>query len=135
MMKHFNDLWKMVATLGVWAILGAIAIVAMAGTQTLHDPEAVVIGSMVMAIVATGMIWVAPEMVPSKKQDASQSQSFEKAKRGGNDKLALLLELMDEDERQAFKESLKRRYINDVGVDGELPYDFYDDAPSYMEDR
>jgi hypothetical protein len=46
----------------------------------------------------------------------------EKAKHHPDDKLALLLELMDEDERIAFKESLKQRVLGSEG-DGELPYD------------
>lgn len=46
----------------------------------------------------------------------------EKAKRlsASPHKLALLLELMDENERSAFKETLKQRVL-DGGSDGELP--------------
>lgn len=46
----------------------------------------------------------------------------EKTKRRQDDKLALLLELMDENERMAFKEALKQRVLDDES-DGELPYD------------
>jgi hypothetical protein len=46
----------------------------------------------------------------------------EKAKRQSDRKLALLLELMDEDERKAFKEALKQQVL-ESGSDGELPYD------------
>ena len=45
-----------------------------------------------------------------------------KAKHHPDDKLALLLELMDEDERMAFKEALKQRVLGRES-DGELPYD------------
>jgi hypothetical protein len=46
----------------------------------------------------------------------------EKTKRHRDDKLALLLELMDDDERRAFKDALKQRVLDGEG-DGELPYD------------
>jgi hypothetical protein len=50
------------------------------------------------------------------------SSGQEKAKRQSDRKLALLLELMDEDERRAFKEALKQRILEGES-DGELPYD------------
>ena len=50
-----------------------------------------------------------------------RSPGEEKAKRQRDDKLALLLELMDEDERMAFKEALKQRVLGSES-DGELPY-------------
>jgi len=46
----------------------------------------------------------------------------EKTKRHRDDKLALLLELMDDDERAAFKETLKQQVLAGES-DGELPYD------------
>jgi hypothetical protein len=46
----------------------------------------------------------------------------EKTKRHQDDKLALLLELMDNDERRAFTEALKQRVLEGES-DGELPYD------------
>jgi hypothetical protein len=45
-----------------------------------------------------------------------------KTKRESGSKLALLLELMDEDERMAFKESLKQQVLGGES-DGELPFE------------
>ena len=50
-----------------------------------------------------------------------RSPGQEKAKRQPDHKLTLLLELMDEDERVAFKEALKQQVLG-RGSDGELPY-------------
>jgi hypothetical protein len=49
-----------------------------------------------------------------------RTSAQEKTKRQPDGKLALLLELMDEDERMAFKESLKQRVLDSTS-DGELP--------------
>jgi hypothetical protein len=48
--------------------------------------------------------------------------SQEKTKRQQDRKLALLLELMDEDERMAFKEALRQQVLGGES-DGELPYE------------
>jgi hypothetical protein len=42
------------------------------------------------------------------------------------DKLAVLMELMDEEELRQFKETLKRGVLSDMGYasDGESPYDY-----------
>jgi len=56
--------------------------------------------------------------------ESDQSEAA-KRKRGTDDKFSLLMELMDDDERAAFKEALMRRVLADAADsgDGELPYD------------
>ena len=52
-----------------------------------------------------------------------QKTEQEKPKRNADDNLALLLDLMDEDERQAFKAKLEQRILDNISnsADGELP--------------
>jgi hypothetical protein len=54
------------------------------------------------------------------------ASEVEKNKRGSTDAMSALMELMDEDERQEFKERLKQRMLDNVSrgsIDGELPLD------------
>jgi hypothetical protein len=74
---------------------------------------------LIIGFLVTLVVWVGGD---SKGQ--APPADYEKAKRQPGDtntKLALLLELMDEDEREAFKETLKRRVLDDMtSGDGEL---------------
>jgi len=81
------------------------------------------------AVFGTLLIWGIPEFLKlyHLKILSQAGQSPEKGKRGGqsryDDKLTLLMDLMDEDEREAFKEALKQRVLDDGRYDdGELPY-------------
>lgn len=81
------------------------------------------------AFFGTLAIWGIPEFMKlyHLKILAQAGEATEKSKRGGqtryDDKLALLMDLMDEDERAAFKEALKQRVLHDAHYDdGELPF-------------
>ena len=119
---------KTVTTLFMWLMLSAIAIISIDTPG--GDSAWVAIVAMIAAVVGTFFIWVASELIKQEAAEKSQqqAQSYEKAKRGSGsagDKLALLLEMMDYDEREAFKETLKRRVLDDasVGNDGEINYE------------
>ncbi len=80
---------------------------------------------LLLAFVGTFAVWwtdvLATRMLSSPRSGADS----EKAKRQGADKLALLMDLLDEDERAAFKARLMDEVLAEAGSgsDGELPYD------------
>ena len=145
-----EQLGRLLSTGFIWALCAGITITALIvggeyntdGFQTIM----VTVVPMISALLATFMIWVAPELArrgqsDSRRRDAPGTSS--KNKRTATDsesaRLATLMELMDEDERAAFKESLKRRVMNEqrLNDDGEfygesttldsLLHDEYDD--------
>jgi type VI protein secretion system component VasK len=71
------------------------------------------------AIVAMWLVWALNQLGPSASSQQHQEVKTEKRKReepSSNDaRLALLLQLMDDNERQA----LKKRLINEMDSDGE----------------
>jgi hypothetical protein len=124
----WENIMKMLATLGIWTITGAISFSATIDSPIDGDVLAVVIAPLLIALFATFFIWVAPELVRADRDAKSTHHHIgdsEKAKRrvsGDESRMALLMEMMDDDERQAFKETLKRRLLDDyrVNEDGEL---------------
>lgn len=110
----------------VWG--GAIGMVsAMAPFMVEADVPLLAVFGLVVALLGTFLFWGLPEVtkIYDKRLAANLSETVspDKAKRQSGDKLALLLELMDDDERAAFKETLKKRTLDNMGYDdGELPY-------------
>ena len=122
---------KVLLTIFLWSatigISGSVSDDVRFFAPSWFDITPLVVLAVLGSIWATILIWGIPEFIKlynyrvATQGDVSQSQG--KAKRQGRDKLDLLMELMDEDEREAFKETLKRRVLEDMGVDdGELPY-------------
>lgn len=97
----------------VWVAMAIATIGVAVGTST---PGLMVI-PIAVALLVTIMMVVVPDIVKALATER------EKAKRQPQDKLSLLMELMDEDERAAFKEALKQRVLDDMTAtgDGELP--------------
>ena len=122
-----KDKAKMIATIAMW-VMGIVITVSAMSRDFLGTPIPeqnmvwLAIGPLVIAVVGTFMLWVIPEL--DNVETASKTeQSTGKAKRQQGVKLSLLLELMDEDEREAFKQLLKRQMLEESGyADGELPY-------------
>ena len=82
------------------------------------------------AVFGTMILWGGPEF--ARLYRLKMTGQFEgtsgKAKREDktqrNDKMSLLMDLMDDDELAAFKTTLKQRVMEDMHYDdGELPYD------------
>lgn len=123
--------WRVIVTCIIWLMLGGIAIAAVlnAGINNLDVP-AIAIPAMVMATIATGLIWRptgTTESSGSYRNRTFVGRGDEKAKRGDSEddpRLALLMELMDDDELQIFKERLKHRVLDETYVtdDGEIAY-------------
>ena len=137
---------RIIATVIMWLVLGTISIVAITNNSGVwnnsmgDDILPLVLGSLFFGLVGTYMIWVRPEMYKYKYARTQNGEGSEKAKRqgSGSQKMALLLELMDEDEREAFKETLKRRVLDEarIGGDGEITYgDTTLESLFYEEDK
>ena len=106
----------------IWIGTGIIAFgIGVYGAASGADVRALFVVVMLLAAVASLAAWFMP--IVAARQFAQPLA--EKSKRGGDDKLALLLSLMDDDERVAFKEALKQRLLDNAAApsDGELPYD------------
>jgi hypothetical protein len=124
-----GDIGKTLSTIAVWAALGLIAMMAVIDNSSMTGMW-VALGAMLTALAATVVIWVVAEAVkkpgPPKttRETSDHLRAAEKAKRQPGDRLSLLLELMDDDEREAFKETLKQRIMDDMRLndDGELDY-------------
>ena len=74
-----------------------------------------------VAFLGTMIIWTT--QLPRERYRRQSTEDQGKAKRGTGDMMALLMELMDEDERAAFKQKLQARVLRDAGYgeDGEIP--------------
>lgn len=91
------------------------------GAETGHDITLLFLVTVIAALIGTVMVWAEPAITARR----THPKSGEKAKHNPGDRLTLLLDMMDAEERAAFKETLKRRVLEDYspGGDGELPYD------------
>ncbi len=107
--------YRMIVIIGMWLAVG-ISLFSMGiyGAETGHDIGRLFILTILITTVATLVLAGA---LPGLSFESSEQ---EKAKRRSDDKLSLLMELMDEDERFAFKEVLKQRMLDPGIDDGEL---------------
>lgn len=99
---------KAMATVVTWLILGGIIISAMLAAEL--DSITLLILAMMLLLAALGttqFIWTHRLSEDTKRKNESTQQ---------DNRLALLVELMDEDER----EQLKHRLMNELEGDGEV---------------
>lgn len=104
---------------GVWFGVAGVAIgLAIYGSETQASITLPLIFTVLIGMVTTLLIFALPYLAAMKLEQ-------DKNKRQPADRLALLMELLDEDERAAFKEALQARALDDMrlGGDGELPAD------------
>ena len=127
-----SNMAKGIMSIVMWVILGFISFAAISdifGTMsaTGGDLIALVLGPLVIGFVTTFVVWVLPEIIEAEHKKAAlesktdDEQQLEKAKRTGDlsiDKIALLMEMMDEDELADFKQTLKREVLTDLGYSG-----------------
>lgn len=127
MNEDSNDRAKAIATAVIWLSLAMISLFAVANSYSMGDLAVILLGTLpvLLALLGTIIIWVVAPMVTQPR-----TGSIEKAKRGsGGDRLAILLEMLDDDEREAFKKMLKQQAMREMGSssriseDGELPFD------------
>ncbi|MEQ8675139.1 MAG: hypothetical protein RLP44_20545 [Aggregatilineales bacterium] len=129
----FDNFWKAVATITVWVICGVIGISVVMFSNGGYSWDMIGI-PLIAAILATFFMWAVPELVKEdveKARIAGGQSATEKQKRNatpqGESRLSMLMELMDDDEREAFKHTLKQRILaeNRLSDDGE----FYSGVP------
>jgi hypothetical protein len=106
------------ATAAVWFGMAIICFaVSTYGTESHNDVSWLFVLLTVIASALTLLLWTFPAI-------AESFLNREKAKRQPDERLALLKELLDEDELAAFKAVLKERMLESITrSDGELPYD------------
>lgn len=126
-----NSMAKGIVSIVMWVIVGFISFAAISdvfGTmnETGGNLVALVLGPLGIGFVTTFFIWVLPELIEADHKKAAleskqDEEKEEKAKRTGAmsiDKIALLMEMMDEDELADFKQTLKREVLTDMGYGG-----------------
>ena len=125
---------KFIVSLVMWIGILGISLATLLNSQTIESwvVAVVALGSLIAGTIGTAAIW-SPQVLTDHAEPSRQAGDFEKAKRqAGMSKLDLLMEMMDDDEREAFKHSLKRQVLTDMRLndDGELP-----DAASVLWDE
>lgn len=95
-----------------------LAIASFADSSSLGWPMIIPI---LIALFGTIYILSVQPWIDARLEQTGRDQ--EKAKREVGDMMAVLMELMDEDERAAFKQRLEERVLGDAGFtdDGEIP--------------
>lgn len=122
---------RTIITVVMWLVMGAISFFALASSVFIEDWAVVVLTlvPLVMAVIGTAFVW---DVGGSADDEAQHSAQSEKAKRqAGDDRVRMLLELMDDDEREALKQQLRAQMLRGdsgsrLGQDGELPVNFAD---------
>lgn len=128
MMKGNNNLGKALATIVMWMISGVLSMaVIMQANGQFGDGTAIMMAiPLIIVLLGTFFMWVAPEFAKNDRIEAERKHEHEreKNKRYSNEgsRMAVLMEMMDEDERQAFKQALKRKMLGEsrLTMDGEL---------------
>lgn len=125
-----GNFWRATVTAFIWlmcAIMGTVAI-SSGGSGMAW----IIIPVLIAALIATGLVWISEAISTAAQARADYYQRvgekgmrLEKSKRSGNDEsanLALLLDMMDPDEREEFKNILKRRVLQEhrFSDDGEV---------------
>lgn len=108
-MKMNSLIANVVATIMLWLSVFAIRLIS-------GEVDGVTTFGIIVAIGTTAVIWM---VWAFNVQEEDKKDPTEKAKRSAasdEGRMSLLLELLDDNERQA----LKQRLINDMGTDGEM---------------
>ena len=142
-----EDKNKLIISAIMWGILGAISIGTLINVNNMNIGDIavaiIVVVPLVIALFGTMAIW-SPELLMEDKDAKKQPSTIvnyqsSKSKNQPSSKLALLMEMMDEHEQEAFKETLRQRVLEDATItsDGELSVDdlFYQDAGYQSEQR
>lgn len=153
----FNNLGRVITTMfiGGGSFIIIIMVLMLSSEDDLASFSAVIITLMtlVFALLTISNIWKSAGLeTPRQRRVVQVPVNLDrqgKAKRAPasarppslrDEKLELLLELMDEDERRAFKRALKEEYLSGKArpaslnqlIDGELPFDA--DDPYFDDD-
>ncbi len=113
---------------GLWFAMSLVAIAAVIGSAIAGEAGGLFAWALALPLVIALLATIAilyGERLLGPAASREKAETSEKAKRQGADKLALLMDLLDEDERAAFKARLMDEVLAEAGSgsDGELPYD------------
>lgn len=116
----FQDIGKFLLTLVVWVICGFVAVFPMFNEGISSGAVMVIVIALIAAVGATSVLWG-----DGDETDTDIKTAQEKRKRDETmPQVDLLLSMMDEDERAAFKDELKRRVLDErtarLSDDGEV---------------
>jgi len=122
MMELLNG--KTIVTIVTWVVLGLVSFAAIAGRVVVQEDWAIVaitLGPMLMAFITTIVLWE-KELNPKNSQTNTDKAKRHATAAPEKDRLAMLLELMDEHERREFLDRLKAQVLDDMrsNDDGEL---------------
>lgn len=112
--------WRFGATFIVWSFASAMTIIAFIASSSgsLEDWLAVV--PLAVALISTIVIW---ESASDDKKSSNKSLGSSTVQKPDNTayNMALLMEMMDDDEREEFKYRLKERILSgDSAVDASI---------------
>ena len=137
-----NNLSLVITTILIWAICAGLSITALLMGQD------EIVAQMAAALLATVVVWLfgtynIQREHRHRNEDHPGSADKGKNRSSREDRMQLLLDLMDEEERAIFKETLKRRVLEESMPtnDGELPYDvttmesLLNDSDVYQQSR
>ena len=108
---------KVAVVIAIWIAVAIIGFgMAIYGSETGRSLLVYYLLPLLIALAGTVLVWILP---------VNLGTQTEKTKRQAGDRLELLLDLLDEDERAALRDTLRQRLADEVadGSDGELPYD------------
>jgi pyruvoyl-dependent arginine decarboxylase (PvlArgDC) len=110
-----NDTGRQNATIAIWIATTVISL----GSLLFSNESWVVSIPLGVALVATLAIWVQDS--DKKSGNHKENTTYEPEKRSDNTaySMALLMEMMDEDEREEFKHNLKQRILSGENVTNE----------------
>lgn len=127
---------KAIVSVFIWCVVAFIAGTGLLNSGSINGLALTVIIfiSFLSAALATMALWVpqvfhesvtVTDEVPEKAKHVDSEEA----------RLRMLMELMDDDEREAFKQTLKQRMLDaDPYADGELPLSsFLDDEASRLQ--
>lgn len=119
-----SDIHKTIVTVSIWIAVGLIDFgVALSNIEQGNALGWPFMLPLIIALIGTIFIWTVPAIL--ERRAGTTQHSEHKAKRDSGAMMAVLMELMDEDERIVFKQKLQQRLLRDVGYidDGEIPDD------------
>jgi len=108
--------WRFGATIVIWAFATLLSIIIIGNMSLGGIADWVIAIPLGVALVATLAIW------ESGKDSSSKQESLPRDNKQGDSTaytMALLMEMMDEDERYEFKHNLKQRILSGENVTNE----------------
>jgi hypothetical protein len=105
--------WRFGATIVIWVFSFVLTVLALVGAAGESLDDWVIAIPMVIALVSTITIW------ESKNSKVTPPSDLVKQTDNTAYSMALLMEMMDDDEREEFKHNLKQRILSGENVTNE----------------